>query len=182
MPLVTQLVLFDGATLNDWTQAGPGSFAVDNGMLRTQGGMGLLWYSATQFGDFELTLEWKVTKTADNSGVFVRFPDPRGDPFNAVAEGYEVQIDDEGAPDGAAIHKTGAIYEMRAPLRAASSPPGQWNTYLIRVISQTYNVILNAQPVIVDFVGNRSRRGFIGLQNHQANDVVYFRNLRVTPL
>src|SRR5262249_31369949 len=59
---------------------------------------GWLWYSAAQFGDFELTLEWKATRRADNSGVSVRFPDPLGEPRNAVAQGYEVQIDDLGAP------------------------------------------------------------------------------------
>src|SRR6185436_644039 len=125
--------LFDGATLNGWTQAGPGNFVVDNGGLRSQGGLGLLWYSQAQFRDFELSVEWKITQLGDNSGVFIRFPDPSGDPFNAVREGYEVQIDDAGAPDEAPIHQTGAIYDLQAPLVAAANAPGQWNTYVIRV-------------------------------------------------
>jgi choline dehydrogenase-like flavoprotein len=176
------LQLFDGATLNGWTQAGPGNFVVDNGTLRSQGGLGLLWYSAAQFRNFELTLDWKLTQAGDNSGVFVRFPDPNGDPFNAVKEGYEVQIDDVGAPDGDPIHKTGSIYGVRPPLMVAANPVGQWNTYVIRVVGQTYNVTLNGQVVIKDFIGNRSRRGFIGLQNHLPKDVVFFRNIMVTPL
>jgi choline dehydrogenase-like flavoprotein len=176
------LQLFDGATLNGWTQAGAGNFAVDNGTLRSQGGLGLLWYSAAQFRNFELTLDWKLTQAGDNSGVFIRFPDPNGDPFNAVKEGYEVQIDDFGAPDGDPIHKTGGVYGVRAPLMVAANPVGQWNTYVIRVVGQTYNVTLNGQTVIKDFIGNRSRRGFIGLQNHLLKDVVFFRNIMVTPL
>ncbi|MFO0889023.1 MAG: family 16 glycoside hydrolase [Isosphaeraceae bacterium] len=174
--------LFDGATLNGWTQAGPGNFVVDNGTLRTQGGLGLLWYSASQFRNFELAVDWKITQTGDNSGIFMRFPDPNGDPFNAVREGYEVQIDDLGNPDGALFHKTGAIYDVQPPLVLAAKPPGQWNTYVIRVVEQTYNVTLNGQVVISDFVGNRSVRGFIGLQNHLPKDVVFFRNIVVTPL
>jgi choline dehydrogenase-like flavoprotein len=185
-PIITApsgpVTLFDGATLNGWTQAGPGSFVVDNGTLRSQGGLGLLWYSVAQFRDFELSVDWRITQTGDNSGVFIRFPDPIGDPFNAVREGYEVQIDDLANPDGAMIHQTGAIYDVQPPLVLASKPPGQWNTYVIRVVGQTYNVTLNGQPVIVNFEGNRSRRGFIGLQNHLPKDVVFFRNVIVTPL
>jgi len=185
-PIITapnpNIQLFDGATLNGWMQAGPGNFVVDNGALKTQGGMGLLWYSRNQFRDFELTLDWKVMQQSDNSGVFIRFPDPNGDPFNPVREGYEVQIDDFGNPDGALIHKTGAIYGVQAPLAQAAKPPGQWNTYVIRVVRQTYNVTLNGQVVIQDFTGNRSSRGFIGLQNHLPADVVFFRNIVVTPL
>ena len=42
-------------------------------------------------------LEWKVSDESDNSGVFVRFPDPDNNPNNAVREGYEIQIDDQAA-------------------------------------------------------------------------------------
>jgi choline dehydrogenase-like flavoprotein len=174
--------LFDGVSLNNWTQAGSGNFVVDNGTLRTQGGLGLLWYSAAQFRNFELQVEWKTTNAGDNSGIFVRFPDPNGDPFNAVDEGYEVQIDALGDPDGADIHKTGAIYGIQPPLVFPQFPPGQWNAYVIRVVNQTYNVALNGQAVITDFIGNRSTRGFIGLQNHLPKDIVFFRNIVVTPL
>ena len=174
--------LFDGATLNGWVQAGPGSFAVDNGALRTQDGMGLLWYSLAQFRNFELMVDWKITQAGDNSGIFVRFPDPNGDPFNAVREGYEVQIDDLGSPDGALIHQTGAIYDLEPPLALPANPPGTWNTYIIRAVGQTYNVTLNGTSVIADFQGNRSTRGFIGLQNHLPKDVVFFRNISITPL
>jgi hypothetical protein len=43
-----------------------------------------------QFRDFELKLDWKVTNKSDNSGVFVRFPAPDGDPEVAINEGYEI--------------------------------------------------------------------------------------------
>ena len=87
-----------------------------------------------------------------------------------------------GGPDGAPVHTTGAIYGVQPPLAPSAHAPGQWNTYVIRVVGQTYNVTLNGQAVITDFVGNRSPRGFIGLQNHLPKDVVFFRNIVVTPL
>jgi hypothetical protein len=179
--------LFNGVNLDGWRQAGPGGFRVDNGMIVTEGGMGLLWYSGREFGNFELKVDWKVTKKSDNSGVFVRFPvptvsnEPGGDPQVAIKQGYEVQIDDEGAPDGLMIHKTGAIYGVQPPEKIASNQPGEWNTFLIRIEGQIYNVTLNGEPVIINFKGNRSMRGHIGLQNHSPKDQVSFRNIVATP-
>jgi Domain of Unknown Function (DUF1080) len=174
--------LFNGADLRGWRHTGSGGFRVNNGTLITEGGLGLLWYSALQFRDFELKLDWKVTKKSDNSGVFVRFPAPDRDPEVAINEGYEIQIDDEGAPDGAMVHKTGAIYGIQSPKKIASNPPSEWNTFVIRVEGQSYNVTLNGEPVITSFTGNRSLEGYIGLQNHCANDQVFFRNIVATPL
>lgn len=37
--------LFDGHTLEGWEHVGPGKFVIEDGLLRTEGGMGLLWYS-----------------------------------------------------------------------------------------------------------------------------------------
>ena len=42
-----------------------------------------------KFKDFILELEWKACN-GDNSGVFVRFPNPRNDPYVAVGHGYEI--------------------------------------------------------------------------------------------
>jgi hypothetical protein len=181
------LHLFNGVNFDGWQQAGPGGFRVDNGMLATEGGLGLLWFSGQQFGDFELKVDWKVTKKSDNSGVFIRFPAPTvsnkpgGDPEVAIKRGYEIQIDDEGAPDGCMVHKTGAIYGLKSPEKVVSKQPGEWNTFLIRAEGQIYNVMLNGEPVITNFKGNRSLRGHVGLQNHSAEDRVFFRNIIVTP-
>jgi Domain of Unknown Function (DUF1080) len=180
--------LFNGVNLDGWRQAGPGGFTVDNGTMVTEGGMGLLWYAGREFENFELDVDWKVTKKSDNSGVFVRFPAPTvshgrgGDPQVAIEQGYEIQIDDEGAPDGDMIHKTGAVYRVQPPEKVASRQPGEWNTFRIRVEGQIYNVTLNGAPVIVDFRGNRSIRGHIGMQNHSPEDRVFFRNVIATPL
>jgi hypothetical protein len=115
--------LFDG-TLNGWQMAGKGGFKVmfekrqqqvKQPLLKTYGGMGLLWYCTKKFRDFVLRLEWKVCRKADNSGIFVRFSDPEDDPCIAVKTGYEVQIDDLGQPDGSPIHLTGQYTHSKAP-------------------------------------------------------------------
>jgi hypothetical protein len=171
--------LFDGATLDGWQQAGPDGFNVVDGMLRSSGGMGLLWYTKKQFGDFILKVDWKVLHIDDNSGVFVRFSDPGNDPWVAVNSGYEVQIDDVGAPDGEMMHKTGGIYDFAAPTKVATNPVGEWNFYEIHAVGQSYRIILNGDEV-TDFTGTRSTKGYVGLQNH--NGTVTFRSVRIMEL
>src|SRR5699024_12320183 len=100
--------------------------------LRTSGGMGLLWYTEQQFSAYSLKLDWKLVKD-DNGGVFVCFPDPGYDPWIAVDEGYEIQIDASDEPD----RTTGAIYTFQGADQeardAALNPVGQWNSYEIVV-------------------------------------------------
>jgi Domain of Unknown Function (DUF1080) len=79
------------------------------------------------------------------------------------------------------LHKTGAIYGRQPAAKLASRQPDEWNTFLIRVEGQIYNVALNGEPVITNFSGNRSMRGHIGLQNHSPKDQVFFRNIIATP-
>jgi hypothetical protein len=131
--------IFDGKTLDGWKMAGEGRFVIveSDAALKSEGGMGLLWYSENIYKNFILKLEWKVSDEDDNSGVFVRFPNPDDNPNIAVREGYEIQIDDRG---GNPIHQTGAIYDFAAPSKVVSKPPGQWNIMEIQVIN--YQILL----------------------------------------
>ncbi|MEW2134204.1 ThuA domain-containing protein [Streptomyces sp. NPDC005435] len=178
--------LFDGtaASLENWRQAGPGSFTLaDDGTLTSTGGMGLLWYAASGLTSYSLKLDWKVTGDG-NSGVFVGFP-PSDDPWSAVDNGYEIQIDATDVPE----KTTGAVYGFQSADLAARdralNPPGEWNTYEIRVQGERLRVRLNGVPVN-DFTNTdpaRSLRdGHIGLQNHGEGDQVSFRDVRIKEL
>ncbi|MFF9867310.1 ThuA domain-containing protein [Streptomyces sp. NPDC013953] len=175
--------LFNGHTPEGWKQAGPGRFTVVDGELRTEGGMGLLWYQAKEFSSYSLQLDWKLDGD-DNSGVFVGFP-ASDDPWSAVNKGYEIQIDATDAPD----RTTGAVYGFApADLKARDRvlrPPGQWNSYEIRVRGEQLQVFLNGVK-INDFTNTDPARslkdGFIGLQNHGTDDHVSFRNIRLKEL
>ena len=169
--------LFDGSSLEGWTMTGPGEFTLEpDGSMLSHGGMGLFYYEDRSFRDFELVLDWKVESDSANSGVFVRFPEAP-DPWVPVNTGYEIQIDDSQDPS----HVTGAVYDFAAPFQVTSKPVGEWNTYRIRVIGQRYEIFLNGEKVN-DFFGDRSREGFIGVQNHDDNSRVWFRNIRIRPL
>ncbi|MEU5361926.1 ThuA domain-containing protein [Streptomyces sp. NPDC005925] len=178
--------LFDGtpASLADWQQAGPGSFALaDDGTLTTAGGMGMLWYAGRSFGAYSLKLDWKMAGD-DNSGVFVGFP-PSDDPWSAVDHGYEIQIDATDVPE----KTTGSVYGFRsADLKKrdrALNPPGEWNTYEIRVEGERLRVWLNGVK-INDYTNTDPARsltdGHLGIQNHGADDQVSFRDIRIREL
>jgi hypothetical protein len=169
--------IFNGKNLDGWKMAGEGKFVIpeSDAALQSEGGMGLLWYSENKYKNFILKLEWKASDGSDNSGVFVRFPDPDDNPNNAVREGYEIQIDDKA---GEPIHQTGAIYNFVAPSEIVSKLPGQWNTMEIQIVNQSYIVIINEQRV-TEFTGNRMTEGHIGLQTHDDKSKVSFRNIMV---
>jgi Domain of Unknown Function (DUF1080) len=171
--------IFDGQSIDGWRMAGPGKFVLVeyDKSLQSQGGMGLLWYTKKKFKDFVLKVDWKISRRNDNSGVFIRFSYPDNDPLIAVNTGYEIQIDDMAMPDGNPLHKTGAIYNFAAPSQAASKPVGQWNTFEIEAIGQKYSVTLNGKKVIPEFTGNRLTEGYIGIQNHDIDSHVSFKNI-----
>lgn len=175
--------LFDGTKTQfaNWKMAGGGSFTRFERMMIAQqdaAGIGLFFYEPKKFEDFILRLDFLLSHpfgpNNDNSGVFVRFRDPRlPDPapnpidpanntaFVAVHTGYEIQIDEEARgdtrfneQDGAFFSHTGAIYKIKergtAPgqqnyQNAQRLAAGQWHQYEIEVIGQTYIVRLNGQ-------------------------------------
>jgi hypothetical protein len=175
------LNLFKGVTLDGWKMAGKGSFIIlqKESALQTEGGMGLLWYYKKKFKDFTLELEWKASCKEDNSGVFIRFPNPRNDPYMAINNGYEIQIDDLARPDGKLIHGIGAVYKFAAPPIINSKSIGEWNSLKIVAEKQNYIVITNDVKVVSNFTGNRLLKGYIGLQNHDDRSKVSFRNIKV---
>jgi hypothetical protein len=62
--------LFDGKSLDGWEHVGPGKMVVDDGLLCTEGGMGLRWYTREMFGNCTIRLVYKTTSKESNSGVF----------------------------------------------------------------------------------------------------------------
>ncbi|WP_326653760.1 ThuA domain-containing protein [Streptomyces sp. NBC_01750] len=175
--------IFNGKTLEGWKQAGPGKFGVVDGELRSEGGMGMLWYQAKELKSYSLKLDWKMAGD-DNSGVFVGFP-ASDDPWSAVNNGYEVQIDATDAAD----RTTGAVYGFKsADIKARDRvlrPPGQWNSYEIRVQGERLQIFLNGVKVN-DFTNTDPVRslkdGYIGIQNHGADDQVSFRDIQLREL
>ncbi|MGW2169325.1 ThuA domain-containing protein [Streptomyces sp. NPDC001705] len=172
--------LFDGSGTSGWSQAGPGGFTLADDSLTSHGGLGMMWYTAKEFtGDYSVKLDWRMDDDS-NSGVFLGFP-ASNDPWSAVNNGYEIQIDATDSPD----RTTGSVYGFRAAdiaaRDAALNPPGEWNTYELRVTGERLEIFLNGRK-INDFTNTdpaRSlRQGHVGIQNHGDGDTVSFRNIR----
>ena len=183
--------LFDGKEATGWKHVGPGDITVEKGMLKTSGGMGLLWYEPQQFGNTTIRVVFKTTGPRDNSGVYIRMPEKPHDPWYGVHNGYEVQIDAAGDD----WHCTGAIYSLSKATKRTQKPAGEWNTMDIVLDGQLTTVYLNGekvnefrgdQPVperkmwFEPVRGPRPDIGYIGLQNHDGRTTVYFKEVSVT--
>jgi choline dehydrogenase-like flavoprotein len=206
--------LFDGsqASLANWQQIGPGQFDYDPNeqviTARPGNDIGLLIYKVRGFSNFTLRLQFRLDSRTDNSGVFVRFRDPRqpappglGDPripgnpaWVAVYTGFEIQIDEQAAPDQADKHRTAAVYSIdvgpaagqQAYTRGSALQPGEWNDYEIQAAGDTYTVLLNGFQT-TSFTNTAAQRGlpadrdpnsgFIGLQTHTG--AVAFRAVQI---
>jgi hypothetical protein len=185
--------LFNGKDLTGWKHVGPGEMTMEDGLIQTHGGMGLLYYTGGEIGDAVIRVVYKMRDKDDNSGVFIRIPIEPREAWMPVHYGYEVQIMN-GADD---YHATGCLYSLSQALARPGKGSGQWNTMEITLDGPRTIVFVNGvkvtdytegQPVpprIHDYEpqrGPRPNKGFIGLQNHSDEDVVFFKEVAVRKL
>ena len=187
--------LFDGKSLEGWEHVGPGQFVVEDGQLKTEGGMGLLYYAREKMGDCVIRVVYKLGTPRSNSGLYIRIAEKPPEPWYAVHNGFEVQI----ADGGKSARGTGSIYTF-ADARAQPAKPGEWNTLEVTLKGNQISTAINGTPV-TEFdssdlkpeptvkTGNgdpgrgpRPEKGYIGLQNHDPNSVVFFKEVSVKPL
>ena len=107
---------------------------------------GAIWFSGKgdnlcsvkDYGDFEMYVDWKLSKNGD-SGIYLR-----GSP--------QVQIWDPTGPEEATHVGSGGLYNNEKnpsqPLMVADNPIGDWNTFRIRMIGEIVSVWLNGQLVV----------------------------------
>jgi len=185
--------LFDGRDQAGWEMVGPGEFKLENGVLVTSGGMGLLWYTGEKFGHAQIRVVFKLTGPKDNSGIFIRIPEPPADPWVAVHRGYEIQIYNESDE----YHRTGCLYSLTKAQHQVDALVGQWNTILVTLDGARTVVEVNGQ-LVTDYTegdpvppkkiwyeperGPRPESGYIGLQNHDDNSRIHFKEVSVRSL
>jgi HEAT repeat protein len=139
------------------------SWSVKDGMICFDGS-GENICSVKEYGDFEMYIDWRITKGGD-SGIYLR-----GTP--------QVQIWDASQTGEGAEVGSGGLYNNTgnpsAPLKVADNPVGEWNTFHILMVGERVTVWLNGEMVtdnaIMENYWDRSMRIFprgpVELQAH----------------
>jgi hypothetical protein len=182
--------LFNGKDLTGWKSTGDMKvWGAEKGVIYVQGGGGGWLLTEKEYGDYELRLEYKMSKGA-NSGVALRTPF-KGDPAYV---GMEIQlIDDEGWPGKLETWQhTGSIYNVVPAKKLANKAIGEWNVMKIVAKGRKITVINNGEVLVDadldDYVKEHAKKhpgilrekGHVGFQSY--NTRVEFRNIYLKPL
>jgi Domain of Unknown Function (DUF1080) len=165
------IALFDGKSLNGWSQIGDANWRVEDGAIVTDKGKGYL-VSDGSYTDYEIRAEFWVSDDA-NTGVFIRCTDPTT--VNSKT-GYEVNIFDQ-RPDPS--YGTGAIVDV-AKAATVLKTGGKWNTYEIIVKGPKFTVTLNGVRTVEGAEDSRNATGRVALQGFAGT--IKFRKVDLKPL
>jgi hypothetical protein len=190
-------LLFDGTSTKGWRgyrQNGvpAGWQARDGALVRVDKAGDLI--TDGQFGDFELSLDWKVSH-GGNSGIFYRATEDTKHIYENAPE-YEIRDSAFWADNP---YTNGANYALHPPTKDAARPVGYWNRARIVARGAKVEHWLNGEKVVEYEFGSddwtkrvaeshvknwpgygKAARGHIGLQDY--NDLLWFRNVKVRPL
>ena len=173
-------------------------WSVVEGIL-TYDGKGQSLCTAKDYGDFEFYCDWKIPPGAD-SGIYLR-----GTPQVQIWDPWDTRTKNDAEPladsdqwvksykNGRNLGSGGLWNNKRwrnAPTVLADKKPGQWNTFLIRMVGEKVTIWLNGKK-IVDRVKLENywdktrltsipRADQIELQHHGSE--LYFKNLFIREL
>ncbi len=194
-------LLFDGESTKGWRGYGKEEFpergwTVRDGCLaHTRRGGDII--TQETFGDFELTLEWRISPRG-NSGIFYRVDESVGPPWET---GPEMQVlDNAEHPDGRnVLTSAGSNYGLYAPIRDIAQPVGFFNEARIVARGALIEHWLNGVKIVEYELGTddwaervanskfkvwpeygQRRDGHIVLQDH--GDKVWYRNIKIRRL
>ena len=201
-------LLFDGRSLAGWrgyrSKNVPQSWQVENGSLlarRKPGASSGDIITNDQFGDFELLVDWKMTK-GNNSGIIYRATEEHEQVWQSGPE-FQV-LDNSGHLDGLnPLASSGACYAVFSPAKDMARPVGEWNTARIVARDKHVEHWLNDVKVVEYDIdsdvwkahvktskffptaygqGNwgRAKRGHVALQDY--GGAIEFRNIKIREL
>jgi len=202
-------VLFNGENLDGWRSYGETApnpawmvedgaimLDVDESTTSTSGGDLI---TNEQYENFELELEWKISR-GGNSGIFFGVREIEGQRV-AYETGVEMQVlDNDNHIDGNNPETSaGACYALYAPAKTVVRPIGEYNEVRLIVRDGGVEHWLNGSKIVEYTIGSddwnarvaaskfadwqhfaRYRKGHIALQDH--TDRVWFRNIRLRQL
>lgn len=142
-------LLFDGRTPTGWRgykqQTMPDGWTVVDGTLTKSSATGDI-ITTDQFADFELELEWKLSR-GGNAGLFYRATEEYPRVYWSAPE-YQL-LDDPNARDGRSrLTAAGAAYALYPAPEGVVKPAGEWNTTRIVVRGSHVEHWLNGQKLL----------------------------------
>ncbi len=192
--------LFDGRDLTGfrgYRNEDISGWFVDDGELRKTGRTGDL-ITRDQFGDFELTWDWKLAP-GGNSGVFYRGTEEYDHIYWSGPE-YQL-LDDARHPDGQSrLTAAGAAYAVYPSPEGHVNPAGEWNHSRLVVRGNHVEHWMNGAKLLEYELGSpdwqarvaaskfadypnygKARRGHIGFQGDHEGALA-LRNIRIREL
>lgn len=191
-------LLFDGSTMTSWRgykqKDVPKAWIAKDGMLwRQPGEAGPDLVTADEFGDFELALDWRISK-GGNSGIIWRSTEDHGASWET---GPEMQVlDNPGFKDSQPKNKAGALYDLVPCAYDVARNAGEWNHARVKAVGSKTELWLNGFKVVdtdttsEDFKKalaaskwthypefNTRPKGHIALQDHDGE--VCFRDIKI---
>lgn len=167
--------LFDGETLNGWTQlGGDAQYTVRDGTIvgRTvHDTPNSFLTSKKMYGDFILELDYKVDSSM-NSGIQIR---SNSLPYyrKGRVHGYQVEIDPSERAWSAGIYdeaRRGWLHPLtNNPEAQKAFKQNDWNHYRVEAIGDTLKTWINNVPAAY-LIDDKTDSGFIGLQVHSISD------------
>jgi len=166
-----EVELFNRKDLTGWVPVNDGKYDVKDGTIVIEGGNGWL-RTEKEYGDFDLSLEWRAdAKYRDSgqydSGLFFR-SGLEGKPWPKVRYQFGMKQRAEGDLPG--IVKGGRPDLVK--------PPGEWNHYRVKVQGTNAEGFINGTSVWkTDKI--KHPKGYIGLQTEGHR--FEFRNIKLAP-
>jgi hypothetical protein len=186
-----QTQLTDGKTFTGWEGDTTAQWRIEDGAF-TSGSLEKKQtrndYLATkkEFGDFELTLKWKLQGTEGfvNGGVQFRSKRvPKGTEVSGfqadLGAGYDGALYDNARRNKVLLRPTKEVLEK------ARKPTGEWNDYRIRAEGSRIQIWLNGVQT-VDYTETDpaiATTGIIAVQIHgNSNAIVSYKDISITEL
>jgi hypothetical protein len=204
------VLLFNGKDFTGWRQCNSTEMAknwvVEDGAMKVftgegknpgQGAGGDILYAVKKFKNFELSVDWKVSKMG-NSGIFYYVREVPDKAIYYAAPEVQVLDNIDATDNKIPSHLAGSLYDMLAADPKTVNPAGEWNKIIIRVVQGKVTHIQNGVTVVEyelwtpkwdelvakskfktfpGFTEGIAREGYIGLQDH--GYPIWFRNIKI---
>jgi hypothetical protein len=148
----------------DWKATPEGEFTAAPGKQP-----GALLLSPHEYGNFELSLEWKTTAATGQGGVYFHYPG-KGKPLETA---FKIHLaNDPGvSPDK---FSTGSLFNVASPKANPTKAGGSWNTLQMSVQGEQVKVTINGEKVLETTASSEEipSTGFVALDG-ELGGIVY---------